>query len=72
MIACSLILNGWKKIVDIIKDSDFEEFGKCTKQTLNNTSTNLLFTWLGSVLPRIFRVVVGFYIAFSAVYPVYT
>ena len=25
-----------------------------------------------SVLPRIFRVVVGFYIAFSAVYPVYT
>ena len=25
-----------------------------------------------SVLPRIFRVVAGFYIAFSAVYPVYT
>ena len=25
-----------------------------------------------SVLPRKFRVVVGFYIAFSAVYPVYT
>ena len=24
-----------------------EEFGKYSKQTLNNTSTDLLFTWLG-------------------------
>ena len=28
--------------------------------------------YYSSVLPRIFRVVVGFYIAFSAVYTVYT
>ena len=31
-----------------------------------------IYIYIPSVLPRIFRVVIGFYIGFSAVYPVYT
>ena len=33
---------------------------------------NITFAIINSVLPRIFIMVVGFYIAFSGVYPVYT
>ena len=36
------------------------------------TCTVVLYMYMYSLLPRIFRVVVGFYIALSAIYPVYT
>ena len=42
-----------------------------THCTCIHTQTYSMSVYVYSVLPRIFRVVVGFYIAFSAVYPVY-
>ena len=49
-----------------------ENFNDMLKAKLIRQLVKLFFIIILSVLPRIFRIVVGFYIAFSAVYPVYT